>query len=369
MPIPLINTRIKALREKRGLKQDELASLLGFKDRQTVSAIETGVRRVSAQELLLLSEKLGVSLDYFADRFLLAGEGRFSWRETGSGAERLDAYERKAERWIAAFKTLAPQVGHKLPLFRCSLGLTCRSSFEDAMQAGEQFVDEFKLGEVPAQRLAEVMEKELGVLVLMVDAEESISGAACRLPALDTVLISRHEVIGRRHFNLAHELFHILTWEAMPPEHSEKAEETSDSRVEQLANNFASALLMPTRVIRRFGGWGKLSQEKLIARLNSTAAKLCVTSSALKWRLVSLGELNREIARSLPSEALRNNGREVEETFPPPLFSQPFAKVMALAIDDGRISVRRASRLLGMTVIEDLEDLFAAHGVKSPIAL
>ena len=94
------------------------------------------------------------------------------------------------------------------------------------MLAGERFVAEFSLGEVPAIGLAEVMERDLGILVLMVDADDGISGAACRLPELDAVLIARREVVGRRHFDLAHELFHILTWDAMPPEHSEEAMET-----------------------------------------------------------------------------------------------------------------------------------------------
>lgn len=79
------------------------------------------------------------------------------------------------------------------------------------MLAGERFVAEFNLGEVPALRLIEVMEREFGVLVLMVDADDGISGAACRLPELDAVLIARHESPGRRHFDLAHQLFHILT--------------------------------------------------------------------------------------------------------------------------------------------------------------
>ena len=74
--------------------------------------------------------------------------------------------------------------------------------FEDAMEAGERFVAEFRLGDVPATRLIEVMERELGILVLMVDAFQGISGAACRLPELDVVLINRHEVAGRRHFDL-----------------------------------------------------------------------------------------------------------------------------------------------------------------------
>ena len=111
MSTTLIGTRIKALREQCGLSQDDLARVFGFKDRQTVSAIETGERRVSAEELLLAVEKLGVSLDYFSDPFLLVGEGRFSWRQTGLRPERLSAYERNAGRWIAAFRRMAPEVG------------------------------------------------------------------------------------------------------------------------------------------------------------------------------------------------------------------------------------------------------------------
>ena len=68
---PLIGARIKALREQRELTQDSVARLFGFKDRQTVSAIETGDRGVTAEELLLAVEKLGAPLEYFTDPFLL----------------------------------------------------------------------------------------------------------------------------------------------------------------------------------------------------------------------------------------------------------------------------------------------------------
>lgn len=99
----LIGSRIKALREERRLSQDELARIFGFKDRQTVSAIETGERRLSANELLTAVEKLGASLDYFTDPFLLAGEGKFSWRRHPRvGVESVKAFERVASRWIAA---------------------------------------------------------------------------------------------------------------------------------------------------------------------------------------------------------------------------------------------------------------------------
>lgn len=365
MATQLIGARIKALREEQKLSQDDLARLFGFKDRQTVSAIETGERRVTAEELMLAVEKLGASLDYFTDPFLLVGEGRFSWRQTDAGPVRLNAYERNAGRWIAAFRAIAPQVGRATPLLRRALGLTRRSSFEHAMEAGERFVAEFDLGKVPAQRLADTMERELGILVLMVDAFDGISGAACRLPELDVVLINRHEVVGRRQFDLAHELFHILTWDAMPPEHFEEARETGGNRVEQLANNFASAVLMPQVTLDRFGEWANLGEDELIAKLNSVAIDLLVTASALKWRLVALDKLKPARARAIPEAALRNYGRDAAETVPPSLFSKPFMEVIGLAINEGRVSTRRAAGLLDVTV-EDLADLFAAHGVEPP---
>ena len=318
--------------------------------------------------MILAVEKLGQPLDYFTNPFILVGEGKFSWRQTNVGALRLDAYERSAGRWIAAFRAIAPQVGRAAPLLRRALGLTRHSSFEEAMAASERFVTEFKLGDIPATRLAEVMERELGVLVLMVDTTEGVSGAACRLPELDVVLINRHEVAGRRHFDLAHELFHVLTWDAMPPQRLEDASETGGNRIEQLANNFASAVLMPIPVLDRFGDWSAVPAAELPARLNAVAQELQVTSSALKWRLVALDRLKQAVARAVPDAALRNNGREQVDEVVPPLFSRPFMEVINLAIDAGRVSIRRAAGLLDLTV-EDLRDLFAVHGLQPPADL
>ena len=364
----LIGSRIKALRQARGLSQDDVALLLGFNDRQTVSTIETGTRRVTAQELLLAAEKLGAPLEYFTDPFRLEGEGRFSWRQTGVTADRLSEYEGRASQWIGAYRTLAAQIGRKTRLVRPSLGLTRQSRYEDAIEAGERFAAEFELGEVPAERLAEVMEEELGILVLMVEADKGISGAACRLPELDAVLIARREIAGRRHFDLAHELFHVLTWEAMPPKHMEEAVETGGDRVEQLANNFAAALLMPSDVMAPFGSWGSLDTDALVDRLNRIASALGVTSSALRWRLVTLGELPATRAREIPESSLRNNGGMAVESDAPTPFSKPFAEVLGTAINQGLVSARRAAALIDVSV-DELPGLTAAHGVEHKVEL
>lgn len=371
MANPLIGQRLKALREERSLSQDDLAHLFGFKDRQTVSAIETGERRLTADELLIAVQKLGAPLEYFTDPFRLVGEGRFNWRQSGVPAAVLSAYERVAGQLIAAFRTLGAEVGEKPPLERRSLRLTKTSRFEDAAEAGERFTAEHNLGDVPAQRLAEVMERDLHILVLMVTPSHvGVSGAACRLPDLDIVLINRDEVPGRRHFDLAHELFHILTWEAMPPVHVEDATEIGGAnRIEQLANAFASTLLMPARIVEAAADWRAVRGNSLIAQLNAAADRLEVTSTALLWRLVSLGLIEKADARAVPADALRFNGRPAKpEGKVPPLFSKRFVEIAARAVDEGRVSIRKIASILGLSV-DGLGDLFAAHGVPVPYEL
>ena len=393
MTTNLIGARIKALREERKLSQDELARMFGFKDRQTVSAIETGERRLSAEELLMAVEKLGASLDYFTDPFQLAGEGKFSWRrDPRVGPESIRAFERIAGGWIAANRALAGQVGRPPPILRHALKLTPKSTYEEAMAAGERFAKDFDLGAVPAEKLPEAMEQKLGILVLMVDAIDGVSGAACRLPDLDVVLINRHEVAGRRNFDLAHELFHILTWDAMPPEHLEEATETSKIRVEQLANSFASALLMPEASLLVLGvgqikspprleqmsfsseiagfhaGRGaSRSETDVLARwLKEASEGLKVTATALKWRLVALNFIDPARSRAISADATRKARRGSGREPTPPLFSKSFMQVLGLAIDEGRVSARRIADLLHLT-IEDMRDLFAQYAVEAPL--
>lgn len=365
----LIGTRLSALRKKHKISQDDLAYELGFKDRQTISAIENGLRRVTAEELLLMVEQLNVPMDYFTDPFRLVGEGRFCWRhEPGLAAPQLQKYEDHAGCWIAAYRTLSARIGNEPLLTHGQLNLTRRSSYEDAQGAGDRLVYEFELGKKPAPRLIDIMERELGILVLMVDMPDGISGAACRLPSLSTVLINRKEVVGRRHFDLAHELFHLLTWDEMPPEHGEEFMETGGNRVEQLANNFAGAVLMPAAALGQPKGWQGLSERALITRLNTVANRLQVTAPALKWRLVSLGILEKSVAGALSDEALRNNGENKSDTLQPPMFSKRFMDVIALAMEAGYVSVRRAASLLD-TDLDGLKAIFTSHGIDCPVDL
>ena len=123
---------------------------------------------------------------------------------------------------------------------------------------------------------------------------------------------------------------------------------------------------MPREVLEPYGAWGELEMDELIVRLNAVANELDVSSSALRWRLVALGQLTRATAQAIPELALRNNGGMNEALAVPPLFSRPYMEVIAGAINQGYLSVRRAAVLTGQP-IEDVEDLFEAHDLEFAI--
>ena len=208
-----IGRRLRALRESEKLTQDAMATIMGLNDRQSISQIETGARRVSAAELVKVIDHFTVSLDDLTNPFLLAGNDNFSWRQNHVQPEDLDRFEKRAGEWIGAYRELSKINDVRLRKLLPRLGLTHASAFEDAARAGEDIAGELELGEFPARSLARVMEEDLGILILMVDAAPGISGAACRLTELNAVIINRHEPEARRNSDLAHECFHLLTWD------------------------------------------------------------------------------------------------------------------------------------------------------------
>jgi hypothetical protein len=67
-----------------------------------------------------------------------------------------------------------------------------------------------------------------------------------------------------------------------------------------------------------------------------------------------------------PEAGRSDDGSATAASTPSPILSKPFTDLIAGAIQDGRISTRRAAMLLGVTV-DDLTDLFRGHGIEPPV--
>jgi Zn-dependent peptidase ImmA (M78 family)/transcriptional regulator with XRE-family HTH domain len=365
----LIGYRVKAAREAKGWTQDQLAQGLGLNDRQSVSDIENGKRALKPDELLALSDLLERDIEFFIDPFAVAGEAQFSWRAAPEVPEDiLDGFELKAGQWIGLLRWLREQQGSRTSVLKRALRLSAQSSFEDAQERAESLVAELDLGVIPAETLIDKIERELDIPVLFVDTVEAdngktISGATCHLEEMGVILINRNETEARRFYDLAHELFHALTWDAMKPDHRESnsiEERNKGKRIEQLANNFAAALLMPRASLNKLIDG---SRQGDIAHLCEVAALLRVAPVALAWRLFNLKLIGDDTRRALSQEKQRPS-----VSGPPKRFSASFVRMLHEALENGRLSARKAAKAMGLG-LGGLTELFAQYDLPAPFEL
>lgn len=369
----MIGERIALARKERGLRQEELSDRLGFNDRQILSNIESGKRRVTSEELVQLMGLLGKPLEYFTDPTLVVGEGIMSWRADAESAE-MEPFESWALGIVGTHRQLRKQLQDKTSPLRMFLPLDRNSTFEAAAKAGEDLVTLWGIAPVPAEYLQEKIENELDVLVLAVDAPDAVSGGAINVSESAAIFINRKHGRGRRNFTLAHELFHVLTWHTMPPNKIDpepKNEGGKRPRAELLADNFAAAVLMPFSILAdKLQEWRNttaLPSRQTAAQsppktwFRQTAEFFQVSIAALKYRLMN--------AKLVLKEALDGQDLDAhEETSPCLPFGRLLLDRLNRGIDSGFISARRAASLL-KTSLDNLGAMICSHGLEPAFSL
>lgn len=356
----IIADRIRAARTAKGWTQDQLAEALGLTDRQTISTMESGERRVAAEELIRLMGVLGRPMDFFTDPDLVVEENYFSYRARRSAQDAND-FEAVARKLLEMNRRLRTVLRESAPpTFRGIRGLTKSSSIEDAATLGERFCAVLDLGERPADKLRDAITTNYHVLILEIKAPTNVSGAACHLEDGDVILLNIDEPSYRKNYTLGHEFFHLLTWSDMPPAKEDLEESTGPKpKVEQLADAFTGSLLMPAPLLKTV--WDNTTGNDE-SRVLSVARHFDVSGIAAYWRLLNC-KLLRDPAREIQrGNIIRTDGG----TGPSSRFERNFVRRLQVALADGRMSVNRAASLLEMSRRE-LSDVFAEHELASPI--
>lgn len=182
---------------------------------------------------------------------------------------------------------------------------------------------------------------------------------------MNVVIINRRESEGRRNFDLAHEVFHLITWSLMPPMHIEGDVQLTAryKRIESLADNFAAALLMPKDSLEKYIIEHPIPRHiaDLNAWVRTAAGEFLVSGDAMRWRLACLKHIAQATAKRLESADIR----VVAESAQPPRFSRRFVEVLGWGITQGHISVRRAAKVVDDSM-DGLSALFTDHGLKTP---
>ena len=337
--------KVLLARESTGLSLSKAAENLGFNNYQTLANIEKGVRKINANELIDMARLYGRSLAYFFEPDISL-DPQPLWRKTTDIDVR--DVQRQFRTFLENYSTLENLLGLERRWKDIQKNYDRRDfskqGFRLAKKLGGDYCASLNLGSRPASNLLNVLESDLRIKILHLKLENGISGGSVVDDKLGVgILINSKDVPWRRNFDLAHELFHIVTWNVFS--HEEVGDGTGAEKTvpEQYADTFAASLLLPEKQF-----WGALKDITIdghirLVNIIELAKDFGVSTEAVLWRLVNLNVLRKEKVSEIIDNPER---RSVDRAMRRPLYSQltpskfpeRYVSLACRCLIDGKIS-------------------------------
>jgi Zn-dependent peptidase ImmA (M78 family)/DNA-binding XRE family transcriptional regulator len=351
-----LGKRLKRERESLGLSKTEVAKDMGFSNYQTLSYIENGSREVKAWELFKLAGIYGRSPEYFYQP--PQKEPLVLWR-LEAGAKEDPLVKRKFLDLCGKYQRLLELTGEHVDEMESRLPAPSKSGFlRDpfgySVRLAEKYRRLLNLGGRPALSLVDVLESYAGVKVIFLDMGKAGSGASTVGDFGKGILINSSDAPWRRNYDLAHELFHIVTWSCFSP--NEHLSATGKHPVDTWADAFASVLLLPEEETR--AEFSKRLEKKRISYPNvvEMARGFGVSTDALLWRLVNLGLIRKkEVQSSLEKGEIRQIDREKrkpDRDTEKPHLSKGYINLAIKAFQMGKLSKAKLAEYLDIPFSE-----------------
>jgi len=335
--------RIMSARMTSGFSITQAAEKLGFKNYQTLSAIEKGSRSLSANELAMIARLYGRKMEYFLEPET-ASDPVPLWRKTK------EANTKKVQRQFLAFLENYSRLEQLLDLKRRWKDIQKNydrddfsiNGFEKAGRLGSEIHHLLDLGSRPFLNLLNILENKLRLKILHMPLENGISGASVVDNTLGVgILINANDAPWRRNFDLAHELFHIITWEVFSPE--EIGDSVTKTKPERYADSFASSLLLPESHLREALKETATGSDIRIVDIIELAKEFGVSTEAILWRLVNLNIIKRlTVQKTLENPNFRDLDRNMRQGLyfdaKPVKFPLRFISIACRCLMEGKIS-------------------------------
>lgn len=349
----IIGRRIKDERTRQNLTQDELINNAQLDwERQTLGQVEKGERELKAWELSKIAHVLRMDMGAFFPRENTAPQQPFVlWRQQPENYHRLEAdFVRlcKDYKFVEDLNSIKSNSFRELP--RQSIDLN-NYTYADAYALAERIRSDLDLGDFPSTSFVKVLEEKYGIKFFFNELDGNGSAAASVSEYGLCILISASEPSWRQHFSIAHELFHIITWDDKLLSQVQANQKLWDYN-EKLANAFAAGFLVPTealhREVRFLAKENKLNGAGVVA----IARQFGVSLEALLWRMAGLFIIKRDVvASALRDEQLRALDHESRsETTTPYYLSDRFVRLAYVAYENGEISRARLAKILNQSL-------------------
>lgn len=340
-----IGGRLRQARERRGLNQGQ-ASAMTKVGVSSLSDFENGKRAPSLDQLSALAAAYDQPLTFFFEDS--PTKEVVLWRQRP--AEGADEHASRFLKWCRWYRDLEVWCHEETACPVPDLPKAPRS-FQAAERLAIEVRSQLDLGDYPAPVLPKVLEEKWGVKVFHQEFEATGTAASSRDPLFGAaILLNAKSSRRRRNFDLAHELFHLLTWKAFRAE----SPETSTDLEEKLANKFASVLLLPEEKLKAAMGERGVESRLPLSAAIDLARAFDVSIDALIWRVHGMAVKNDAAADEERTRAFIDKAHALsrmgdEASAVPPPRPERFRDLAVRALRNAELSVGRFAEYMGIS--------------------
>lgn len=341
-----IGRRIKTAREAIGYTLEKASQQSGI-GKSSLSEFENSKREPKFSQLAKLAEVYRKSIDFFLSDQLLPPEIPL-WREPPSTEEEKKQTEARFFQLCQQYhrlEVLTDELQREKKLPEPDVKRIEEFDYWQAESFARKANKEFPLGDIPTASLKQILEESYYVKILYLDFVGSSISTVSEVfgPA---ILLNKTNKQWRRSYDLAHELFHILTWRIFRS--GDKTSYTADEEEEKLANAFASRLLMPQeplvqKVRNRANPEGGITFDQL----EDIAREYDVSLIALIYRLSSIFKFKKEDTQKYREAAERwlqfRNPRKSKE---PETLPERYCDLAIRALREGKLSLMQFAKYM-----------------------
>lgn len=353
-----VNELIQIFRKRVGMTQEDLASRLGLA-RTTITAIEKGERSVKAEELLKLSEALGVKISDLQPNRRVLTSNVLQFRSVNKFdanddffQEGLLYFQKLCENYCSLLNQYNKVVNYNIEYNRIGLSTSDAAkviSVKERMRLG--------IGYSPLPLLRDYLERETDLVVFFLELPSTVSGAYFFEENFGGfILINKNHPEERRRMTLCHEYGHYLadrTWTSLDIDEMSKK-----SDVESFASLFAIEFLLPADGVTEFfqrirQSNGKFTSLNIMELAQYYGASFQATTERLEsLGLLPAGTYDRIKVGKISPQKMKEELGLPELPSQDAVFSKKYISLVIRAYREGNLSEGQIANYLNMDRLE-----------------
>jgi len=340
-----IGKRLKIARDSIGYTLEKASEESGI-GQSSLSEFENEKREPKFSQLSKLAEIYKRTIEFFlTDEPLI--ENLMLWRDepnTKEEKKKTEAEFRQLCRQYRDLEILMDEVKEpNLPA--PDINEIEKFDYDQAELLAKKVQEKFRLGDIPIASLKQILEEVYYIKIFYLD----FSGSAISIVSEEfgpSILLNSKNKQWRRSYDLAHELFHILTWNIF-----RSKSKIANVDEDRLANAFASRLLMPEesikdRVKQSLNNKGQTSLEKLY----DIAREFDVSLDALVYRIARIFKVTKEDTDKYLDDAKRlAQTHKPRPSYEPARFPERYCDLAQRALNEGKLSLMQFAKYMGIS--------------------